>query len=136
MPEISTGRQRSLRALGALAMAFGLVTIFVGARVLLGIAEARQMAGAYVEFVLRFNVLAGFAYVAAGVGIWRGKRWSLWLALAIAVLTTLVLAAFLVHVQLGGSYEVRTLWALPFRAAIWFAVAAALWWLLGARRGV
>ncbi|MBI3993988.1 MAG: hypothetical protein HY342_11995 [Candidatus Lambdaproteobacteria bacterium] len=135
MTELSTGRQRLVRALAVLAVAFGVVTVFVGGRILLGDAAARQMAGAYVGFVLWFNVLAGCAYVVAGVGMWRGDRWSLGLALAIALLTTLVFGAFLAHVQGGGAYEVRTLWALPFRAAIWFAIAAALWWLLGARSG-
>ena len=127
MSDLSTGQVRRSRALAVLAVAFGLVTLFVGGRVLFGDAAARQMAGAYVGFVLWFNFLAGFAYVAAGLGIWRRAAWSLRLALAIAVLTTLVFGALLVHVQTGGAYEVRTLWAQPFRAVIWFAIAAALW---------
>jgi hypothetical protein len=53
-----------------IAVFFGLLTIKEGGSVLLGNEQAVGAAGDYVPFVLWFNTVAGFAYVAAGVGLW------------------------------------------------------------------
>ncbi|MCA9974668.1 MAG: hypothetical protein KC413_02925 [Anaerolineales bacterium] len=101
----------------------GLLTIVSGGSVLLN-AQAQKLACSYVTVVVVFNFLAGFAYVAAGVGLWRLQCWSVWLALLIAV-ATLVLLAFLgLYILNGGRYEMRTVIALLFRSDIWFAVFA------------
>lgn len=120
---------RALRVAAAVALLFGLLTIFSGGRALFGDAAARAAAGAYVPFVLWFNFLAGFAYVAAGAGLWLGRRWAATLALAIAAATLLVFAAFGVHVWRGGAYEMRTAGAMTLRTALWFVVA----WLAARR---
>ena len=92
-----------IRLLSLFAIGFGLLTLKEGGAVLFVDGAARQAAGHYVPFVLWFNFLAGFAYVAAGAGLWRRRRWAAWLALAIALATALVFLAFGVHVALGGA---------------------------------
>ena len=56
-------RTRSLTVAAIIAVIFGLLTIVSGGRALFGGADM----GAVVPFVLWFNFLAGFAYVAAGL---------------------------------------------------------------------
>ena len=112
-----------LRTMAVLAIAFGLLTIVSGGRALFGGDAARLSAGAYVPFVLWFNFAAGFAYVAAGAGLWLQRRWAVGLAAAIAVATLLVFAAFGVHVMSGGAYENRTVAAMTLRSAVWLAIA-------------
>lgn len=102
------------------AIVFGALTIASGGIVLFGGADM----GAVVPFVLWFNFIAGFAYVAAGLGLWRGRRWAVWLSAAIVVATLLVLMAFAVHVAQGGAFESRTVAALLFRTATWAAIAS------------
>lgn len=85
------------------------------------------LAGQYVPFVLWFNFVAGFAYVAAGVGLWMKRRWGAWLALIIAAATALVFAAFGMHVASGGAFEQRTLIAMALRLGVWSAIAAIAW---------
>jgi len=111
-------------AAAIVSLAFGALTVFSGGRVLFGPDAARAAAGNYVPFVLWFNFLAGFAYLAAGTGLWRGRRWAAWLALAIAAATALVFAAFGVHIALGGAFEPRTVAAMTLRTALWVAIAA------------
>ena len=106
------------------AVGFGLLTIKDGGTVLFGGEVARAAAGNYVPFVLWFNFLAGFAYVIAGVGLWALKRWAFWLALAIAIGTLVVFAAFGVYVLVGGAYELRTVVAMTLRTAAWAVIAA------------
>lgn len=116
-------RDRVLRAMAAVAVAFGLLTIASGGSTLFGGDAARQSAGAYVPFVLWFNFAAGFAYVAAGAGLWWERRWAVPLAFAIAAATLLVFAAFGVHVARGGAYEMRTVAAMTLRSVLWVAIA-------------
>lgn len=113
-----------LRAAAAVAVAFGLLTITEGGTVLFGGDAARAAVGNYVPFVLWFNFLAGFAYVAAGVGLWRGRGWAATLATVIALSTFMVFAAFGIHVLAGGDYEARTVVAMTLRTAVWAAIAA------------
>jgi hypothetical protein len=108
-----------------LAGVFGIATIVSGARVLFGPEVARAAAGRVVPFVLRFNFLAGFAYVVAAAGLASGRRWAALLAAAVAAATALVFAAFGVHVLQGGAYEPRTAVAMSLRTGVWVAVAAA-----------
>lgn len=113
-------RPLPLTIAAVVAMAFGILTIFAGGRALFGGADM----GAVVPFVLWFNFCAGFAYVAAGIGLWRGARWAPGQAVAIAVATAAVLAAFLWHVARGGAHETRTMGAMILRTGVWGAIAA------------
>lgn len=123
-----------LRLVAGFAIAFGLLTIFAGSRALFGGPEARAAVGDAVPFVLWFNTLAGFFYVAAGFALWQAHAWAARLALLIALATLLVFAAFGVHVALGGAFEMRTVMALTLRSLVWLAIAAASWrWLIAAQ---
>jgi hypothetical protein len=121
----------ALRAAAVVAVLFGAATVASGANVLFGGGAAA--AGSYVPFVVWFNFLAGFAYVAAGVGLWREQRWAARLALALAVLTAAVFAAFGWHVAAGGAFEMRTVAAMTLRTLLWAAIAALAYFSL--RRG-
>jgi len=125
---------RSVQPLGGLdrlvalvAIVFGVLTVASGGRVLLGSEAARLAAGDYVPFVLWFNFLTGFFYVAAGVGLWLRQRWSAWLAIAIAATTALVFAALGIHVATGGAFEMRTVAAMTLRTVVWAAIAVLAW---------
>ena len=112
-----------VRPLGLLAVGFGVLTLKAGGSVLFGSDAARAAAGAYVPFVVWVNFLAGFAYVAAGLGLWWWRRWTVPLAVGIAAITLGTFAAFGLHVALGGAYETRTVVAMTVRSAFWLAVA-------------
>lgn len=107
-----------------IAVGFGVLTIKSGGAVLFTDGEAHQAAGDYVGFVLWFNFYAGFAYIMAGLGLWLRKNWATTLAIAIAVTTLLVFAAFGIHVLMGGNYEVRTVVAMSLRSVIWIVIAS------------
>lgn len=118
---------RLMKALAAVGMVFGALTVFSGWQGLFGDAATRAALGHTVGYVLWFNFLAGFAYVVAGLGLWRGARWGLWFATALALGTALVASAFGVHVLGGGAFEMRTVGALALRLGFWATVAAVGW---------
>ncbi|MCC6897814.1 MAG: hypothetical protein IT377_02505 [Polyangiaceae bacterium] len=114
----------SLRIAALVAVAFGIVTVISGGRVLFGPESARVAAGAVVPFVLWFNFLAGFCYVLAGVGLWRRDPRAARLAAAIAAATALAYLAFGLHALTGGAFERRTAVAMAVRTGVWTAIAA------------
>ena len=112
-------KDKLLRITGGVAIAFGLLTVVSGGTTLLGALEM----GAVVLFVLWFNTLAGLAYVVAGLGLWQGRRWAWPLSLAIFAATLLVFVAFGLHVAQGGAFEMRTVYAMALRSAVWGVIA-------------
>ncbi|WP_456415242.1 hypothetical protein [Thiolapillus sp.] len=105
------------------AIVFGLLTLKSGGSVLFIDGLARKEAGHYVPFVLWFNFLMGFAYLAAGAGLLMRKTWAMWLSLFIAASTALVFLLFGLHVLNGGAYETRTVVAMTLRTTIWTSIA-------------
>ena len=116
-----------LRIAAVIATAFGALTVFSGGTALFGGPEARAAVGDAVPFVLWFNFLAGFAYIAAGIGLWQRRPWAARLAVAIALATLAVFAALGVHVAMGGAFEARTLGAMTLRSLVWVAIAGIAW---------
>ncbi|MCQ0094219.1 hypothetical protein [Roseovarius sp. M141] len=115
-------RRRSLLIAAGVAVLFGLLTIFSGGRALFGSAEARAAVGHAVPFVLWFNFLAGFAYVAAGFGLFVRQSWAVRLSIGILFATILVMVAFGVHLVFGGAFEMRTVGAMSLRTIVWGAI--------------
>ncbi len=108
---------------GGTAVAFGLLTLVSGGKALFGTANM----GAVVPFVLWFNFLAGFAYVAGGLLLWRGHRLAWPVALAILIATAAVFTAFGLRVATGGAYEMRTVGAMTLRTGFWAVMAWVAW---------
>ncbi|TAK46918.1 MAG: hypothetical protein EPO23_14825 [Xanthobacteraceae bacterium] len=133
MVESPFPRPRWALAAALFAVIFGIATLIVGGLPLFGGAERRASAGAIVPFVLWFNFTAGFAYIAAGVGLFLWKRWAAVLAAAIAIASLAVFAAFGVHVARGGAFEMRTVVAMTTRCAVWIVIAFASCRALGCR---
>lgn len=114
------------RLVAGFALIFGVLTIVSGGRVLFGGPDAQAAAGNAVHFVLWFNFLSGFAYVAAAVGILLLKRWARYLVIALAITIVAVFALFGWHVLSGGAYEMRTVGAMTLRSAVWIGIAVYL----------
>ena len=85
-----TARPLSHSISAVVAIVFGLATVISGGSALFGEADM----AAVVPFVLWFNFVAGFAYLLAGFGLWR-----------------------------GGAYESRTMAAMILRLGIWATIA-------------
>jgi len=113
---------RIVKWMAVAAILFGGMTVLTGGRALFGSLESRADFGNTVPFVLRFNFLAGFVYIVAGVGLLLRRRWAVHISLFVAVSTILVFVAFGVHVIGGGAYERRTIGALMIRSLFWIAV--------------
>lgn len=109
------------------AILFGLLTIKSGGSVLFIDGAARHAAGNYVGFVLWFNFLAGFFYVATGIGIWLRKPWSSTAAIIITLLTLFIFGALGIYIMNGGESEQRTTMAMTLRTLVWATISITSW---------
>lgn len=107
------------KTVAAIVVIFGLLTILSGGSTLAGAIDM----GAIVPFVLWFNFIAGFLYVAGGLLLWNGSRWAFPVSILILGATLAVFVAFGVHASNGGAFEMRTVGALSIRSVVWTIVA-------------
>lgn len=115
--------------LAVIALVFGVMTVFSGGSVLFGPGPAHDLAGNIFPLVVWFNFLAGFIYIFAAVGIWRGAYWALMLSFIIAAATAVVAIFFTYQVSQGATFEARTVGALILRIGFWSGVAGGLKYL-------
>lgn len=102
----------------AVAVVFGIVTLVVGSRVLLGADPG------YTVFrpLLWFNTTMGLAYVVVGILAWRDSRLGLYGAATIALLNLTVLCAITYFYTPSGAIASTSLQAMTFRTAVWVAL--------------
>lgn len=109
----------------AVAILFGVATLFAGGRVLLG----SDPGYAVFRPLLIYNSAMGVAYLAAGVTVWRSVNVGRYAAGAIFLLNLLVLLGILVVYRSGGVVAVDSLRAMTLRTVVWLALFLALSWL-------
>lgn len=126
MIDVQNTRPRWAIAVGIFAGLFGFLTLKSGGEVLFIDGAGRQAAGNYVPFVVWFNFLAGFAYIAGGAGLAMWRAWAAPLATATALLTVVTFTAFGFHILMDGAYEDRTIGAMALRSLVWVAIAFVL----------
>ena len=126
MSALSLPRSAWFKAVAVAAAVFGIVTMYSAGVIILDYGSSRELAGAYVPFVVWFNLAAGGLYIVAAAGIWRRRHWSAGLSVLIALATAVAAIPFALHVVGGGDYEIRTVGALAFRMGFWAAVAIIL----------
>jgi hypothetical protein len=126
MNETTSSRPRWAAVAALIAVVFGIVTVLVGGKTLFGGPAQTAAAGNIVPFILWFNFIAGFAYIIAGYGVFRWKRWAAQLSLAIAITTVAMFGVLAVYIALGGAFEARTIGAMTIRSLVWIVIAAAV----------
>lgn len=112
------------RITASVAIAFGLLTIFAGGRVLfLGVDPG------YLVFrpLLMFNTVMGVVYAVVGVAIWRDRPWAVRGAGTILALNITVLVSIVALYATVGGVATDSLRAMTLRCAVWVAL------LVGAR---
>ncbi len=109
-----------------IALIFGGMTLFSGGSVLFADGQARADAGNYVPFILWFNFIAGFFYIAASVGIFTWQKWGLTLSRLIFIATVIASIGLAGYITTGGRFEMRTVMAMALRSVVWLAIVVAV----------
>lgn len=109
----------------AVAVLFGVATLFAGGRVLLGSDPGYEV----FRPLLVYNTAMGVAYLAAGVTVWRSVNVGRYAAGAILLLNFLVLVGILVVYRSSGAVAVESLRAMALRTVVWLVLFLAVLWL-------
>ncbi len=106
-----------------IAFVFGGLTLFSGGSVLFIDGQARADAGHYVLFILWFNFIAGFFYIAASMGIFIWQKWGVTLSWLIFIATVIAFIGLIGHIFASGEFETRTILAMVLRSSVWLTIA-------------
>lgn len=106
----------------AVAVIFGIATLFAGGSVLFG----RDPGYVVYKPLLYYNVAMGFAYIWAGLLIWRVAQRGRGAAFTIFVLNLLVLIGIVVASRMGGDVASESFGAMTFRTVLWLVLYLAV----------
>jgi hypothetical protein len=109
----------------AVAVLFGVATLFAGGRVLLGSDPGYEV----FRPLLVYNTAMGVAYLAAGITVWRNVNAGRYAAGAIFLLNLLALVGILMVYRSGGTVAVDSLRAMTLRTVVWLVLFVAVSWL-------
>ena len=115
-------RPLSIWIVAIVGCVFGLASIRSGGSVLFIDGPFRESVGIFIPFVVWFNFLFGFVYFAAGVGLWVQRRWAVWISLLVVIATLIVFTILVIYIVNGGTYELRTIYAMILRFVVWVLI--------------
>lgn len=119
-------RARNARlVVSSIAILFGMVTIFVGTQVFLGVDPGYSV----FKPLLMYNLVMGFVYIFAGISVWRNLTRGRIMASFIFVLNAIILAIVIYLYSSSESIAVESVKAMTFRTLIWLCLWFWLWLL-------
>jgi peptidoglycan/LPS O-acetylase OafA/YrhL len=107
------------RLAALLALVIGFLTIVEGGIVLLGF-ETKPYP--VLPWLLRYNVVMGFASLVAGYGLWREQGWAGPLSRLVLACHGLVFLLLVGMHLLGMTVAVNSIMAMLFRTVIWIGI--------------
>lgn len=113
------------RLTAIIAVLFGIATIVVGGRVLLGSDPGYPV----YRPLLAYNTLMGVAYVAAGILVWINVGRGMYAAATIFALNGLVLGVIGYLYAENAGVAVESLRAMTLRTVVWLVLFLGLAWL-------
>lgn len=116
----------ALRYILALSIiVLGLATLFLSSSIVFDLFGIRAKEGNYVLFVVIANLVCSILYLLAGYGIITKKPWTTKILSSSLVVLLIAFIGFLVHINMNGIYEIKTIGALTFRISITLVFVAA-----------
>lgn len=105
-------------AIAVIIAAFGLLTLFLSSSVVFDLFGIRAKEGNYVLFVVVANLVSSLLYLLASYGIIIYKTWTTKVLSIAVVLLLIAFTGLLVHINIGGIYETKTIGAMVFRISL------------------
>jgi len=123
--ETAITQKKRDRVASILAILIGLLSIREGGAVLLGVMVPDFPV---LTWLVWYNVALGFVSVAAGIGMWIKRSWSITLALNILAFHAVVFAGLVALYQSGQTVANRSIFAMMFRTFTWIVIYSLLKW--------
>ncbi|MBN1462909.1 MAG: hypothetical protein JXQ69_05115 [Paludibacteraceae bacterium] len=104
--------------LALIIIVLGFATLFLSSSIVFDLFGIRAKEGNYVLFVVLANLVCSILYLLAGYGIITKKGWVTKILSSSLIVLLLAFTGLLVHINMNGIYETKTIGALTFRIAI------------------
>ena len=119
-----------LKITAIVLLLFALLTLFLSGSVIFNLFGIRAKEGNYVPLVVWANFISSILYLAAAYGLFKMKKWSVWLLVISVVILVAAFIGLKLHISEGGLYEVKTVNAMIFRIGLTALLAVASYFLL------
>ena len=119
-----------LKITAVILLLFALLTLFLSGSVIFDLFGIRAKEGNYVPLVVWANFISSILYLAAAFGLFKMKKWSVWLLVISVVILVAAFIGLKLHISEGGLYEVKTVNAMIFRIGLTALLAVASYFLL------
>jgi multisubunit Na+/H+ antiporter MnhB subunit len=97
---------------------FGLLTLYLSSSILFDWFGVRAKQGNYVFFIVGTNFLCSILYLTVAYGLYKRKEWTFKLLLMALILLSIGFIGLLIHINMGGLYETKTVGAMFFRIVL------------------
>ncbi len=113
---------------------FGLLTLFLSSSVIFDWFGIRAKEGNYVLFVVWANFISSVPYLFSAYGFLKSENWTFKLLSASTVILIIAFLGLLVHINSGGIYETKTVFAMIFRIGVTIAFTAIAYFSINKRK--
>lgn len=94
---------------------FGLITLFLTSSVIFDLFGIRAKEGNYVLLVVWANFIVSLFYMISSYGFVKYKKWTPLLLSGSTIVLVLAFLGLLVHINMGGIFETKTVGAMILR---------------------
>ncbi len=108
----------------AILVALGLLTLFLSSSIIFDFFGIRAKEGNYVLFVVWAIFLSSLFYLSAASGFIESKNWTAPLLDISVIVLLLAFVGLFIHINAGGTYETKTIGAMPFRTTVTLVLSA------------
>lgn len=116
--------QKTLRYLSAIILiGFGLLTLFLSISVIFNLFNIRAKEGNYVLFVVWANFICSILYLFSAYGFLKIKNWTMYILGIASIILIISFVLLKIHINNGGIYETKTVYAMIFRIGVTIAFA-------------
>jgi len=119
-----------LKIIAIVLLLFALLTLFLSGSVIFDLFGIRVKEGNYVLFVVWSNFISSIIYLASAYGLFKMKKWSVWLLVVSVFLLVTAFIGLKIHIKDGGLYEAKTVNAMLFRIGLTMLIAGVSYFLL------
>lgn len=101
-----------------LLTAFAFLTLFLSSSIIFDLFGMRAKEGDFVLFVVWANFICSLLYLQAAYGLFTKKKWTTTLLVSAIIILILAFIGLQFHINAGGVYMTRTVYALIFRTGV------------------
>ncbi|MBS1491006.1 MAG: hypothetical protein JSS93_10795 [Bacteroidetes bacterium] len=113
---------------------FGLLTLFLSSSVIFDWFGIRAKEGNYVLFIVWANFISSLLYLISTYGFLKIKNWTFKPLSVASIILIVALIGLFIHINSGGIYETKTVFAMLFRISVTIVFTAIAYFLINKKK--